>query len=114
MSNTEFPTILYKCPGEHHCPGGTYGYIQAVSQEDMDEKLKSGYQDTLPKAILYSLGKLPPDKESNLEDDSETNNAPTREEMEIKALELGVEFRSNLSDEKLLSRINDKIDELGE
>lgn len=100
MSNTEFPTILYKCPGEHHCPGGTYSYIQAVSKEDMDEKLKSGYKKTLPEAISG--------------EDLIYDGVPTRKEMEIKALELGIEFRSNLSDEKLLSRINDKIDELGE
>lgn len=83
-----FPTIVYKCPGEHHCGTGgmTYKYVGVADQEAFDAKLADGWSATLVEA----MGGAPVD-----------NSPPTREELEIKARELGLKFDGRTTDAKL-------------
>jgi 23S rRNA G2445 N2-methylase RlmL len=91
-----FPTIIYKCPGKHHCKGGTYDYIQVKTKEDFEAKLKDGYFETLPEA----MGEEPAiDKVS----------PPTREELEAKAKELDIGFNNRTTDKSLSKKIEDKL-----
>ena len=46
-----FPCLVYRCPGEHQCPGGTYGFKQVKTYEELGDSLKDGWFETLPEAI---------------------------------------------------------------
>jgi len=50
-ADDQFPTIVYKGKGPHSRAGGTYDYVAANDQEDLDVKLADGWFATLPEAI---------------------------------------------------------------
>lgn len=101
----EFPTLVYRCPGEHHAHDGqTYRYIPTVNQEDFDAKIAAGWHDTLIGAVDAALN--PKQEGSKVESDEVP---PTRAEMEEKAKELGIKFDGRIGDKKLLALINDKL-----
>ena len=85
-----FPTIVYKCPGDHHCAGGTYAYKGISEPEQLESALASGWFLTLPEAISG---------------EAEDVSAPTREEMAIKAVELGIKFDGRTTDKGLGEKI---------
>jgi hypothetical protein len=96
-----FPTLVYKCPGDHKCPGGTFGTQQVKNEEDLKVFLKDGYYATLPEAIE---GKVDKD-ESKVVD----NSPPTRDEAKVKADELGIDYKPNIPTKKLIELINLKL-----
>ena len=98
---TDFPTILYRVPGPHKKPRGlTYAYTGAEDQEQFDALIAKGwsasYQDAANK-----LDKKPEAKAVEIDEVS----GPTREELELKAKELGVSFNARTSDITLSDRI---------
>lgn len=92
-------TLLYRCPGKHQRPGGTYDYIGVDSQEKFDELLAGGWFETLPEAIDGKVKEKPVDDVT----------PPTRAELEEKAKELSLKFHGNISDEKLGKMIEEAI-----
>lgn len=163
---TQFPTMVYKCPGAHKCQGATYDYKAAMDDLQLKELTDSGWSTTLAKAIgratattgsgsakpqavkpVQAAEPEPVDKsaiirawlsgklndggvdhdESMSEDEllflfcqsfsavagdggeeleAKADEAPpTREELEAKALELGVSFDGRTTDAALLRRI---------
>jgi len=96
----EFPTLVYKCPGNHQRPGGTYAYKGVEDAAQHEDALAGGWFATLPEAIE---GKpTPPDEPA-------TNAAPTRAELEQKAGELGIKFDGRIGDKKLQALIDEKL-----
>lgn len=95
-----FPTIVYKCPGNHQCTGSTYDFIQVKSEEGLSEKLKQGYSLTLPEAMGEKV-------EKSIDEIS----PPTRDELKQKAIELGIEFPKNIRNDKLSKLIEEKLGE---
>ena len=90
---TDFPTILYRTPGPHRKPrGGTYKTIGAADQEAFDDLTSKGWFPSYEAAVT---GKVVIDEVS----------APTRQELESKASELGVSYDGRTSDKKLAERI---------
>ena len=89
-----FPTIVYKCPGDHHCAGGTYAYKGISEPEQLESALASGWFLTLPEAISG---------------EAEDVSAPTREEMAIKAVELGIKFDGRTTDKALAEKIESAL-----
>lgn len=98
-----FPTIVYKCPGIHQCPGSTYSYKGAADDAELGALLADGWCRTLPDALG---GKLVEDAAEEPGDDF----APTREELEAKAEELGIKFDGRTTDAGLLRRIAAELD----
>lgn len=47
----EFPTIVYRSPGKHHCKGGGFDYRSVSDKSELDASLKSGWHETLEGAI---------------------------------------------------------------
>lgn len=47
----EFPTLVYKTPGTHQCPGGTYAYQSAQDAAQLDGLLEEGWFLSLPEAL---------------------------------------------------------------
>ena len=103
---TDFPTILYKTPGPHKKPrGGTYKTTGAVDKAEFDELLKKGWFPSYEEAAAGKIaGKIIEAAEA-FEDAVDEVSAPTRDELETKAKELGVSFNARTSDKKLAERI---------
>jgi hypothetical protein len=85
----DFPTIVYKCPGDRPGPPGTtYQSIGIADAEALEKALKSGWFATLPEAAAAFLRPAPvvaPEPEPVVEEDA----PPTRDEMLAKAAEIG-------------------------
>lgn len=47
----DLPNVLYRCPGAHSRPGGTYDYLGVETPEDYDKAIAGGWQLTMPAAI---------------------------------------------------------------
>ena len=90
---TDFPTIMYRVPGPHRKPrGGTYKTIGAADQAAFDDLISKGWFPSYEDAVA---GKVVIDEVS----------APTRQELESKAGELGISYDGRTSDKKMAERI---------
>lgn len=85
-----FPTIVYRCPGDHHCAGGTYGYKGAEDAEALTALLADGWFRSLPEAIAG---------------DHDDTAPPTRLELETEAAALGIAFDGRTTDKRLAEKI---------
>ena len=97
-STIEFPTILYKDVGQYQRAGGTYSTAAVETQEDYDAKIAEGWvthPDFIGKEPVKAAEKAPADD----------NAPPTREELEAKATELGIDFTAKTTDKKLAGLI---------
>jgi hypothetical protein len=92
-----FPTIVYRTPGTHYASSGTYDYKGAADEAELDRALSSGWFRTLPEAMAGEH-EYPVD-----------NTAPTREELEAKAAELGIKFDGRTTDKSLAEKIESVI-----
>jgi hypothetical protein len=99
----EFPTIVYRCPGNYQRPGGTYSYRQVSDYAGLTDALAEGWFATLPEAIIG--------KSSAVDEVADDDAPPTRAEMESKATELGVKFDGRTSDKALRDRIAAALEE---
>lgn len=108
---TDFPTIMYRVPGPHKKPrGGTYGYRGADDQEAFDALLAKGWFPSYEEAAAGKIaGKIIEAAEA-FEDAVDEVSAPTRDELETKAKELGVSFNARTSDKKLAERIAETLE----
>lgn len=112
MSAADFPTIVYRCPGA--CVGSlgtTFSSVGVDDAEQLEQRLADGWHRTMPEAIDAYLNPQPvvtitpapqPDPAPIPDDDA----PPTRDELEQKAIELGVKFDGRTTDGALLRRIN--------
>jgi hypothetical protein len=95
----KFPTMVYRCPGTHHCPGGTFDYLGVKSQAELDAAIEAGWSRTMPEAMGEpATAELETSELEVLGDDA----PPTRAELEKQAIELGIKFKKNTSDEELM------------
>lgn len=96
----KFPTILYKCPGMHQRPGGTYSYIAAPDEETAKSLMSEGWHGALPDAIK-------PPKEVKVA--PKLDAPPTRDELMTKAKAMGIKFKGNVSNKELLAEITNVL-----
>lgn len=92
-----FPALVFRCPGKHQRAGGTYDHKAVMDGDEKDAALADGWFSTLPEAI---------DGKAKDED----NAAPTRDELETKAKELGIKFDGRTTDTKLGKLITEALD----
>lgn len=91
---SDFPTLVYKSPGDHFGPGSsTYSYKGVGDARQLGDALSAGWFRTLSEAL------------SGDHEEPEDGSAPTREEMEEKATELGIKFDGRTTDAGLLKKI---------
>lgn len=113
----KFPTLVYRCPGNHQCLGGTFDYIQVSNAEQLKASVENGWYPSLPQAMKggdVDLGELieePVIAEVEEPEEVDEDSPPTREELEAKAKELGIGFNKNTKDETLLEKIEAALDE---
>ena len=93
-------TMLYKHGGKHKIHGDDFSFIIVDADEDgaIEDALSKGWHLTTTEA---KIGKI----------DSNEDGEITRDELEAKATELGINFRSNTKDETILKLINEKLGE---
>lgn len=114
--------IVYKVPGKNYGPGSkTYDWMAVNSEDEFNKAVNDGWFNTLEEAIEGKVKKRERARNDDGEyigDDLSTPDineayvdkaAPTRDEMEAKAKELGLEFRKNISDKKLLKLIDKQL-----
>lgn len=97
--------MVYKCPGPHEIHGGNFDYkiVDAAVEGEVEKAQEEGWHLTTTDAKeAHEAAKKGPTS-----DDA----PPTREEMEAKAKELGLVFPANISDAKLLEKIDAKLAE---
>lgn len=104
-----FPTLVYKCPGNHQRPGGTYAYKGVKDEDQHAAALADGWFDTLPEAIDGHEAKKSQQAEPAPVSQTADAAPPTRAELEQKAKELGIKFDGRTSDKKLSEAIADKL-----
>jgi len=103
---TDFPTILYRVPGPFKKPrGGTYATRPAADKEAFDALIAKGWSASYEEAAS-KLDKKPKVEAVEIDEVS----GPTREELEIKAKELGVSFNARTSDITLSERITSALE----
>lgn len=98
----KFPNMVYRCPGPHQRPGGTFAFQGVANEGELAKAVKEGWFETLPEAIngrasLVEAWKVPAD------------SPPTRAELEQKAKELGIQFDKKTTDEALSKKISDAV-----
>lgn len=104
---TDFPTIMYRVPGPHKKPrGGTYAYRGAADQAEFDALIAKGWSASYEEAVSGKKVAAPAKTEEPIDEVS----APTREELETKAKELGISFNARTSDKKLSERIAEALE----
>lgn len=105
-----FPKMLYRFPGTGGdavaLQDGTYSLLQVDDEEAHDAALAEGWSESAADARAAGT----PPIAAALEPQSPTTSAddiapPTRAELEAKATELSISFRSNTSDKALSDRI---------
>ncbi len=88
--------LVYKDGGPHQRAGGSYDYRLAVTEQVFLDAINSGWFASLPEAIDGSQ-LIHPDA------------PPTRNELELKASELGIDFDGRTSDKKLAAKIEEAL-----
>ena len=100
----KFPNLVYCSPGAHQMPGGSFDYLQVNDEKEYNEAIKNGYFNS-PEAALKG-----DDKPELIE--QEDTSAPTREELEQKASELNISFDGRTSDNRLLKKIQETLEDI--
>lgn len=97
----EFPTALYRCPGLHQCPGGTFSCIGAEDEEQYAARIAEGWFPTMPEAMA---GKAVAPQVAA----AQTIEAPApldRDALKAEATALGLDFPKNIPTERLSEMI---------
>jgi hypothetical protein len=103
---TEFPTIVYKCPGQHFGPSGTtYELIGVKDDAQLQSVLGDGWSKTLIEAAIRFIEP----KEAIGTSKEVSNSAPTREEMIQQADKIGLKIDRRWNDAKLIEKINEAM-----
>jgi hypothetical protein len=110
-----FPTIVYRCPGPHWGPlGTTYKSLAVADEKAFAQAIAEGWFETLPQAADAFLNPAPAPRivaaVEVSENEADDEAPPTREEMMIKAEELGIVVDRRWSDKTLSQKILDAID----
>jgi hypothetical protein len=106
----EFPTILYRKPGPFPGPGMTYNTIGANDVEQAEKLMAEGWKATFAELLEAKAVELvTPATQEPADEDA----PPTREEIEAKAVELGIKFDKKMSDEKIIEKIAEALQAKG-
>jgi len=138
---SDFPRMVYISPGMSTTRGGTFDYTVANDEEGLAHLLASGWFETIaealagereepevedvpepeaepePEPVVEVVEEEPApveavEPEPEPEPEPDYNIEPTREELEMKATELGLQFDGRTSDNKLRQRIEDHLDRM--
>lgn len=92
----KFPNMVYRSPGTHQAPGGTFDYLSVKSEQELEAAAKAGWLPTVEIAL-----EAPKDFDWG----QWLGYPDDRPSLERRAMELGIKFDGRTSDERLLERI---------
>jgi len=109
---TDFPTIVYRCPGDRWGPPHTtYQSIGVTDQKAFDKALADGWFATLVEAVDAYLKPAPARVALVSEPVAVEENAPpTRDEMLVKAAEINLTVDKRWSDKTLANKIIEALE----
>lgn len=100
----DLPRMLYKADGEHEIHGGFFDYIIVDTAEELDSATALGWSvspaeatEHKEQAKMIAAVPVPPMVPMDAQ--------PTRDELERKATELGIQFDGRTTDAKLAGKI---------
>lgn len=102
-----FPTIVYRIPGPHVAPRGTYDYRGASDQAEYDAAIADGWHPTLMEAMSPASAVVRQLVEA--QDAIDDISPATRDELEQQARKLDIPFNARTKDEVLASRIAEAL-----
>jgi hypothetical protein len=102
---TDFPTMVYRTPGPHAAPKGTYGYMGVADHAEYDAAIADGWFASIAEAMEGKHAEAVIAKVEKAQAAVDTITEETREQLEAKAKALGVSFNWKTSDEVLAARI---------
>ena len=105
---TEFPALVYKATGKYVRPNGTYDFTGVVDADELAKKLADGWFTSIEAAVEAKkpIQKPVEPVSSPVLDD---NAPPTRQELEVKAAELGIKVDGRHSDKKIAQLIDEAL-----
>jgi len=95
----DFPRMLYQAGGAEEIHGGRFATLIVHDDDELEAALADGWSLTTDEA------RAPAADLGALAFSGDDDTAPTRAELEAKAVELGIEFSPRIGDAKLLERI---------
>jgi hypothetical protein len=101
MSN--YPKAVYKAPGTELIDGKHFTSKVVTDDAEHEQALDDGWHDSAAEADEAYQATISP------EDDGDKQGKPTRAELEQKATDLGIKFRPQTSDTKLLKAIEERL-----
>lgn len=104
---SDFPTIVYRCPGPHWGPPGTtYGSVGVNNADELAARLAEGYHRSIPEAAEAFFAAKAPKPAAPAPIATPADNAPpTRDEMLEQAARIGLKTDKRWSDATLLANI---------
>jgi len=105
-----YPRVVFKNGGPHQRHGGSYDQMIVADDTELMKAMDDGWFFTLPEAIE---GKHAEKTEKKIESADEYKPI-TRDELEMKAKELGIKFDGRTSDLKLIDKIEEALKALEE
>lgn len=109
----QFPQMLYRAPGVEEIHGQKLASLIVHDAVQLEQAQAEGWHDSTTGAVEAHAAKLAEQQQrtSTGSTDQTDDAPPTREELERKANELGIEFSPRIGDEKLAERIAAKLAE---
>jgi len=108
---TDFPTIVYRCPGDRWGPPHTtYQSIGVTDQKAFDKALADGWFATLVEAVDAYLKPAPEAPSFEVIKEIPEDAPPTRNEMLTKAAEIGLTVDKRWSDKTLANKIIEALE----
>lgn len=103
---TDFPTMVYRSPGLYRATGGyTFDYKGIDDAEALDAALNAGWRLTVPEAVAGVKAQSVIQEVIEAQEAIDDVSPATRDELEQKAKELGIDFNARTSDTVLAQRI---------
>jgi hypothetical protein len=107
----DFPTIVYKCPGDRPGPPHTtFKSVGVADKKAFDQALADGWFATLPEAAEAYRNPAPDRAAIVVEPEPIDNAPPTRDEMLTKAAEIGLTVDKRWSDKTLANKIIEALE----
>lgn len=109
----KFPTLVYRCPGNHQCKGGSFSYSQVLDEDGLTRAIQAGWYPTLDFAANPSdfdldkyLDEMQPPPTEAPPKEEKTKPLPRRQ-LEARAKELGIGFTRKTTVAELQERISE-------
>jgi hypothetical protein len=102
-----YPKMLYKAPGSEPIHGGLFATLTVENERQEQDAIAEGWRESTPEALKASEERkaAAAAEAQRLADEKQ----PTRDELEAKATELGIDFSARVSDKKLREAIEAKL-----